>query len=100
MPHLNFFKPRPIPYAIREAMENELDRLESIGIIEKVEHSDWAAPIVPVPKGDEKLRLCGDYKVTVNAQLLDKYPLPRPETVMFDLIGTPKDVVNISFYTR
>ena len=38
-----FFKPRPVPYAIRESMELELDRLESTGIIEKVEHSDWAA---------------------------------------------------------
>ena len=28
-----FFKLRPVPYAIREAMENELDRLESARII-------------------------------------------------------------------
>ena len=80
---LKFFKPRPVPYAIRELLEHELDRLESAGIIEKVEHSDWAAPIVPVPKGDWKLRLCVDYKATINPQLLvDKYPLPRPEDLM------------------
>ena len=86
-----FFKPRPVPYAIREAMENELDRLESVGIIEKVEHSEWAAPVVPVPKGDGKLRLCGDYKVTINPQLMvDKYPLPRPEDLMARLAGGEK----------
>ena len=86
-----FFKPRPVPYAIREAMELELDRLESTGIIEKVEHSDWAAPVVPVPKGDGKLRLCGDYKVTINSQLLvDQYPLPRPEDLMARLAGRKK----------
>ena len=28
----------------------ELDRLEEQGIIEKISHSDWAAPIIPVPK--------------------------------------------------
>ena len=78
-----FFKPRPVPYAIRELLEHELDRLEAAGIIEKVEHSEWAAPVVPVPKGDGKLRLCGDYKITINSQLLvDKYPLPRPEDLM------------------
>ena len=72
-------------------MELELDRLESSGIIEKVEHSDWAAPVVPVPKGDGKLYLCGDYKVTVNSQLLvDKYPLPRPEDLMARLAGGKK----------
>ena len=72
-------------------MENELDRLESVGIIEKVEHSEWAAPVVPVPKGDGKLRLCGDYKVTINPQLMvDKYPLPRPEDLMARLAGGEK----------
>ena len=61
-------------------MELELDRLESTGIIEKVEHSDW---VVPVPKGDRKLQLCRDYKVTINSQLLvDQYPLPRAEDLM------------------
>ena len=30
----------------------ELDRLEAAGILKKVNHSDWAAPIVPVPKKD------------------------------------------------
>ena len=50
-----FFKPRLVPYTIRESMELELDRLESNSIIERIEHSDWAAPVVPVPKGDGKL---------------------------------------------
>jgi len=64
------------------------DRLESAGIIEKVEYSEWAAPVVPVPKGDGRLRLCGDYKITINPQLVvDKYPLPRPEDLMSRLAG-------------
>jgi len=80
---LKFFKSHSVPHAIRESMEIELDRLETAGIIEKVEHSDWAAPVVLIPKGDRKLRLCGNYKVTINPQLLvDKYLLPRPEDLM------------------
>lgn len=47
-----FHRPRPVPFAIKGAIEKELDRLEEEGIVEKVSRSEWAAPIVPVPKGD------------------------------------------------
>ena len=42
-------------------MEKELERLEAEGIIEKVDSSEWAAPIVPIPKGDGHLHICGNY---------------------------------------
>ena len=86
-----FHRPRAVPYAIKEIIEKELDRLEKEGIIEKVEHSDWAAPIVPVPKGDGQIHLCGDYKVTVNANLeVDQHPLPKPEDLFMSLAGGQK----------
>lgn len=34
-----FNKARPVPFAIKEAIEHELDRLEGEGVIEKVTHS-------------------------------------------------------------
>ena len=74
-----FFKPRPVPFAIKDAVGKELDRLEQQGIIRKVDHSEWAAPIVVVPKKDGRFRLCGDYKVTINQALsIDQYQLPKP----------------------
>ena len=67
-------------------MEEELDRLQKQGIIKPVDFSDWAAPIVPVLKKDGSLRICGDYKLTVNkAAKLETYPLPRIE----DLLTSP-----------
>jgi len=46
-------------------------------ILKPVTHSDWAAPVVVVPKKDGKFRVCEDYKVVVNQTLeVDQYPLP------------------------
>ena len=83
-----FHKARPVPFALKPAIERELDRLEEAGIIQKVAHSLWAAPVVPVPKGDGQIRLCGDYKVTINPELeIDQYPLPKPEELFAKLAG-------------
>ena len=83
-----FCKARPVPYALKEKVEQELDRLEKEGIIQKVDHSDWATPIVAVPKGNNSVRICGDYKTTVNPQLkVDQYPLPRIDDIFASLAG-------------
>ena len=65
---------------MKEKAEEDFNRLEKIGIISKVETSEWATPTVPVRKPNGSVRLCGDYKVTINPYLnVNQYPLPRPE---------------------
>ena len=62
-----FCKARTVPYSMRGQVEKELDRLVSEGILEQVQFSEWAAPIVPVLKADKSsVRICGDFKLTVN----------------------------------
>ena len=86
-----FFKPRSVPLAIKPAIDEELDRLEAEGILKKVPTSDWAAPIVTVPKKDGKFRICGDFKVTVNPVLnIEHYPLPKPQDLFASLAGGQK----------
>ena len=83
-----FCKARPVPYALKDKVEKELERLENEGIIQKVDHSDWATPIVAVPKGDNTVRICGDYKTTVNPQLqVDQYPLPKIQDIFASIAG-------------
>ena len=73
---------------MREKVNADLDRLQRQGIIEPVEFAEWAAPIVPVLKSNGTLRICGDYKVTVNsASKHDKYPLPRINDLFSQLEG-------------
>ena len=83
-----FFHPRPVPFALKEAIEREVTRLEQNGSLIRMEHSDWASPFVPVPKKDGTLQLCGDYKVFLNeAQIVDQYPLPKSSDLFTCLTG-------------
>ena len=60
-----FFKARPVPYSLKERVEEELEKLEKQGVWKRVVYSKWAAPIVPVqkdvkdPKGP--VRICGGH---------------------------------------
>ena len=59
-----------------------------MGIISPIEFSKWAAPIVPVLKQDGSVRICGDFKVTINqVSQIDSYPLPRVEELFSRLSG-------------
>lgn len=64
-------------------MEKELRRLVSEDILEPVEFSEWASPIVPVLKKNNEVRICGDFKSTFNAQCdITQYPLPRVDELL------------------
>lgn len=83
-----FLRPRSVLFALKESLERELERLEQNGTLCRAECSEWASPIVPVPKKDGTLRICGDYKVSLNGALqVDQYLLPRPSDLftMLDL---------------
>ena len=53
--------------------------LTAVSIIEPIQFADWSAPIVPVmKKNGTSLRICGNFKITVNQVLkLDKYLIPK-----------------------
>ena len=59
-----FHKARSVPFAKKSKISENLNLLESQGIVEKVWYCEWAAPIVAVDKRDGRVRTCGDFKVT------------------------------------
>ena len=79
-----------VPFALK-AVGQELDWMEAARVLECVSHSNWSAPIVPEPKKDGQIRICGDFKVMVNPVLrVDQYPLPKPEDLLTTLVGGKK----------
>lgn len=83
-----FCRARQVPFSLKSAVNEELERMESEGVLKKVDVSEWATPLVIVPKKNNKVRLCGDYRITINAVMdIDQYPLPRAEDIFATLAG-------------
>ncbi|XP_058449309.1 uncharacterized protein K02A2.6-like [Malaya genurostris] len=90
------FKPkRPVPFHSQRLVEKELIRLQNMGVLERVDFSAWAAPIVAVRKaqrdadGDPIVRICADFSTGLNAVLeANKYPLPTPDDIFANLSGS------------
>ncbi|CAH2085872.1 unnamed protein product [Euphydryas editha] len=74
-------KPRRVPYALENLVKGELDKLCNEGKMCKVDERDevtWATPIVSIIKGPKNIRICGDYKVTINPYLeMPHHPIPE-----------------------
>ena len=56
---------------MRERIEEEIDRLVREKVVQPVESSEWATPVVAVLKSNGKVRLYGDYKITINQSVED-----------------------------
>ncbi|UYV83354.1 K02A2.6-like, partial [Cordylochernes scorpioides] len=83
-----FVKARAVPFALRELVDKKLKSLEEQGIIEPIKFSKWASTIVTVLKNDGTIRICHDYKTTVNLYTNpDKYPLPTIPQLLDRLRG-------------
>lgn len=83
-----YCRARAVPYALRARVDTELDAMLAAGVIEPVERSDWATPLVIASKANGGIRICADYKVTLNRVLsVDRYPVPKIDDLFSDLAG-------------
>ncbi|XP_036346032.1 uncharacterized protein K02A2.6-like [Rhagoletis pomonella] len=72
-----FVKASRVPFPLLKAVEDEIAGQVQEGILVKVDTSEWATPIVAVPKRGGAVRICGDYKVTLKpALVVDEHLLP------------------------
>ncbi|KAK9034176.1 hypothetical protein V6N11_050351 [Hibiscus sabdariffa] len=68
---------------IRDEVKKQLDA----GFLQTVTYSAWVANIVPVPKKDEKVRMCVDYRDLNRASPKDNFPLPHIDTLVDNTAG-------------
>ena len=69
-------------------INKELERLENLGVISRIEFSEWVCTVVSVKKNNNKIRMCSDFSTGLNDCLRDNtYPLPSPEDIFVSLNG-------------
>ncbi|XP_013917976.1 PREDICTED: uncharacterized protein K02A2.6-like [Thamnophis sirtalis] len=79
-------KARRVPFALRAKVDAELDKLLAQGILEPVDHSHWETPIVVPVKPNGLVRICADYKSTINLGLqANPYPVPIVQHLLYSL---------------
>ncbi len=78
---------RPVPIARRQATDEEITNMETAGIWEKVETSEWVHPLVTVPKPNDKVRVTTDLTALNKYVIPDRYPLPNIKDLLLEISG-------------
>ena len=79
---------RKIPFHMRPKVAAALEKLESEGIIEKVDGpTPWISPLVVIPKKDGDIRLCVDMRMANRAILRERHPTPTIDDLIHTLNG-------------
>ena len=82
------FTPRHVALPLRPQVERELTRMESMGVISKVnEPTPWCAGMVVVPKKSGSVRICVDLKPLNESVLREVHPLPKVDETLAQLSG-------------
>ncbi|MGH7974221.1 MAG: reverse transcriptase/ribonuclease H family protein, partial [bacterium] len=80
-------KPFAVPKVYEETLRKEVERLVSIGVLEKCGPSEWASPTFIIPKKNGTVRFISDFR-QLNARLKRKsFPLPKISDLMQKLEG-------------
>ena len=80
-------KPYPLPRVHEKTLRMELECLCKVGMLCKVNCSEWAAPSFIIPKKDGTVRFITDFR-ELNVQIKHKpYPIPKIQDLLLKLEG-------------
>ncbi|XP_064469791.1 uncharacterized protein LOC135384523 [Ornithodoros turicata] len=88
-------KQYPLPFAVRKAVEEEVQAMLRMGIIEK-STSAYDSPVLVVRKPDNTHRLCVDFRKLNDGLKADAEPIPRADH-LFAEIGKKKFFTKLDF---
>ena len=80
-------RPYQVPKAHERALRNEVDRLVKIGVLKKVNHSQWGAPCFAIPKKDGTIRFISDFRELNKRVKRTPFPLPKIQDMLLKMEG-------------
>ena len=82
------YTPRNVPIPLRGKVLDELNRMESLGVISKVsDPTEWCAGMVVVPKKSGDVRICVDLKALNESVMRETHPIPKVDDTLAQLSG-------------
>ena len=83
-----YCRARRVPLGLLPKVEKAIDDLVEQNVFSPIENVSWGTPLVPVVKPDGSIRICADYKITLNKALNDHpYPIPVVSHLLTNLSG-------------
>ena len=80
-------KPYPVPRIHEATLKAEVERLCTVGVLKRVNRSEWGAPTFIIPKKDGSVRFITDFR-ELNKRIKRKpYPIPKIQDLMLKLEG-------------
>ncbi|KAJ8332677.1 hypothetical protein SKAU_G00424660 [Synaphobranchus kaupii] len=85
--------PRRVPLPLMGKVKKELERIEQLGVISRIEEpTEWCSGMVVAPKKSGEIRICVDLSPLNNAVCREKFVLPSVDQTL----GMPSDAVIFS----
>ena len=80
-------KPFSIPKMYEHTLKMEVERLVKLGVLRKVNNSEWAAPTFIIPKKDGSVRFISDFRELNKGIKRKPYPIPKIQDLLLKIEG-------------
>ena len=77
----------PVPRIYDASFKREIERLCKLGVLRKVNHSEWGAPSFIIPKKNGTVRFLSDFRELNKALKRFPYPMPKIQDMLMKLEG-------------
>jgi Reverse transcriptase (RNA-dependent DNA polymerase)/RNase H-like domain found in reverse transcriptase len=80
-------RPYPVPHSQEQKLREEVDRLVAVGVLRKVNRSEWGAPMFTISKKDNTLRSIADFREPNTRIKRKPFPIPKIQDMLYKLEG-------------